>query len=124
MKSTHTLLLSALTLGATSMLASAQDPRPPGGGGGPGGGGRPMSPIIAALDTNKDGEIDMKEIEGAVAALKALDKNGDGKLSGEDIRPPRGDRGPGGQGGDRPGGQGGGNRGQGAGGDKPKDAAK
>jgi hypothetical protein len=60
---------------------------------------------MAALDANKDGEIDATELANATAALKTLDKNGDGKLTGDEIRPARGDRGPGGRGqGGRPGG--------------------
>lgn len=54
---------------------------------------RPVPPIVAAIDANKDGEIDAAEIANAVAALKSLDKNGDGKLSGDEIRPPRRDGG-------------------------------
>lgn len=67
---------------------------------------RPVSPLVVALDTNKNGEIDASEIANAVAALKTLDKNGDGKLSADEIRPPRreGGRGAGGAPkGDRPG---------------------
>jgi hypothetical protein len=57
---------------------------------------RPVPPIIAALDANQDGEIDATEIANATAALKTLDTNGDGKLSGDEIRParPEGGRGP------------------------------
>ncbi len=82
-------------------------------GGGPGGDGqRPMvPPIIAALDSNSDGVIDEVEINQAAASLRKLDKNGDGKLTMDELRPsrpggsgggPDGQRGPGG-----PGGQGG-----------------
>ena len=74
----------------------------PGGQGGSGFGMRGgfVSPIISALDTNNDGVIDEKEIENATAALKKLDKNGDGKLTMDELRPNRQDmRGPGGQGG-------------------------
>lgn len=62
-------------------------------------------PLMAALDANHDGTIDEKEIANASAALKTLDKNGDGKLTAEELRPqrPAGGQG-GGQGG--PGGQG------------------
>lgn len=112
MKTIHTLCATVLAVSALSSITSAQEPRgerpPP---------GRPMSPVVAALDANKDGEIDATEIANATAALKSLDKNGDGKLTGDEIRPPRGDRGPGG-----PGGRGGADRpGRGAG-DEKKDA--
>ena len=92
-----------------------------GGPGGPGGDPgemmRRFNPMFAALDADEDGEISEKEIENATAALKKLDKNSDGKLTAEELRPefpgrgergprdgegPRGDRGP--RDGDRPGG--------------------
>jgi len=102
-----TVILSACALGASTFFVSAQDekkepapPPPP---------GRPMSPIVAALDANKDGVIDASEIANAVAALKTLDKNGDGKLTQDEFRPPFGERGPG----RGPGGGGGGRQGGG-----------
>lgn len=48
---------------------------------------RPGNPIIAALDANGDGTIDAAEISNAPAALRKLDKNGDGKLTREELRP-------------------------------------
>lgn len=51
----------------------------------------PVPPIIAALDANHDGVIDAQEIANAPAALKTLDKNGDGKLTRDEIRPQRPD---------------------------------
>lgn len=60
-------------------------------------------PLMVALDANKDGILDEKEIANASAALKTLDKNGDGKLTQEELRPQRpagGQGGPGGQGGE------------------------
>lgn len=137
MKTSNTILLAAIAVGVSALLATAQDQgnqpggnRPPrqGGGqggqgeqggpgpGGPGQGGqRAVPPIMAALDANHDGVIDEKEIANASAALKTLDKNGDGKLTAEEIRPvrPQGGQGQGGQGGpggpgqSGPGGQGG-----------------
>jgi hypothetical protein len=65
----------------------------PGGSGGRGGpsGGRPSMmtflPVLIALDADKDGKISASEIENAVAALKTLDKNGDGSLTEEELRP-------------------------------------
>jgi Ca2+-binding EF-hand superfamily protein len=68
-------------------------PRPGGGDGGPppNSEGRrpPRPPIIAALDANGDGIIDASEIANAPAALKKLDKNGDGQLTPEEWRPNR-----------------------------------
>lgn len=49
----------------------------------------PPSPLLAVLDTNRDGVIDSAEIEGAPAALRKLDKDGDGKLSANELRPVR-----------------------------------
>lgn len=84
-------LVTALALAAASALVIAQEQRP----GGPGGGPRMVMPIIAALDANGDGVIDATEIANASAALKKLDKNGDGKLTPDEYRPQR----PGGRGG-------------------------
>jgi hypothetical protein len=47
-------------------------------------------PVVVALDANGDGEISTEEIEKAEEALAKLDKNGDGKLSGDEVRPSRG----------------------------------
>lgn len=64
------------------------------GAGGPGGGGpgafMKMIPVIAAIDANEDGTISSEEIANASAALKKLDKNGDGKLTADEIMPQRG----------------------------------
>ncbi len=51
--------------------------------------------MIIALDIDKDGVISAVEIENAVAALKTLDKNTDGKLTEDEMRPPRPPRGSG-----------------------------
>ena len=53
----------------------------------------PPDPLITALDTNHDGVIDSNEIANAPAALKTLDKNGDGRLTQDELFPPT----PGGQ---------------------------
>lgn len=65
--------------------------RPPHREGNKGGqaGHRPVPPIMAALDANHDGVIDASEIANAVAALKTLDKNNDGKLTQDELRPAR-----------------------------------
>jgi hypothetical protein len=54
---------------------------------------------MQTLDANSDGIIDEKEIANASLALKKLDRNSDGKLTPEELRPPRGPGGPGGAGG-------------------------
>jgi hypothetical protein len=58
---------------------------------------------MAVLDANRDGVLDETEIANASKALLTLDKNGDGKLTQEELRPPRpegadGPRGPRGEG--------------------------
>ncbi len=98
---------SMLALGASAMLLVAQSPgnRPEGNGrpprgenqGGPGRNGqRPPPPVIAVLDANHDGVIDAAEIANASKALLALDKNGDGQLTPDELHPPRPEGGPGG----------------------------
>lgn len=75
----------------------APDFGPPGGPGtaGPGGGFRlPTIPLMSALDADSNEEISAAEMKNAVTALKKLDKNNDGKLSGEESLPQFG--GPGG----------------------------
>ncbi len=47
----------------------------------------PVPPVIAALDTDRDGFISAGEIEDAAESLKKLDKNDDGSLSPEELRP-------------------------------------
>ncbi len=105
MKATTKTLLAVLVLSA-SAFAIAQDfgggpdgnqgPRGSGPGNGPEGRGNrrpPPSVLMEALDTNHDGIIDANEIANAPAALKKLDKNGDGKLTPDELRPPRPPRG-------------------------------
>jgi hypothetical protein len=57
-------------------------------------------PVMLGLDADGDGEISSTERVGAVAALKKLDKNSDGKLTMEELIPEgmRGPFGPGGPG--------------------------
>jgi hypothetical protein len=50
---------------------------------------------MMVLDANHDRKLDAEEIANASAALKKLDKNGDGQLTEEELFPPRPD-------GDRP----------------------
>jgi len=49
----------------------------------------PPPPLFAALDANHDGVIDQTEIANASAALRTLDKNGDGNLTPDELMPPR-----------------------------------
>ena len=111
MKTTSKTAIVLLTLGASAWMATAQDgsappprgerpprregpgvPGDPGQPGEPGGPGRdgqrlPPPPLMAALDVNHDGVIDEEEIANASKALKKLDKNGDGKLTLDELRP-------------------------------------
>jgi hypothetical protein len=106
MKVQTKVLVAALALAGSAACLIAQNeggqgpgPRGPGGPGGH----RPPPPIFAVLDANHDGVIDATEIDNAPAALRKLDKNGDGKLTMDELMPPppngRGPRGPGGPGG-------------------------
>ena len=47
----------------------------------------PGSPVMSALDANGDGVIDEWELENATALLKKLDRNGDGRLTPDELRP-------------------------------------
>lgn len=64
----------------------------PGGPGGPGGGMMRFSPILATLDADHDGVISADEITNGPSALKQLDKDGDGRLTQEEVRPNFGPR--------------------------------
>ena len=57
-----------------------------------------MSPVFAAIDADRDGAVSTAELANAPAALKALDRNGDGTLSADETRPAFGPGGPGGRG--------------------------
>jgi hypothetical protein len=66
-------------------------PPPPEGGRPPGGnkppGHRPPPPLIAALDTNKDGTLSAEELKAATESLLGLDKDGNGELSPQELFP-------------------------------------
>lgn len=95
-------LVIALALASAALTLRAQDaggPPPPrdevgaGAQSGPGGDHkRPVPPVMVALDLNADGVIDAGEISKASESLKKLDKNGDGKLTPDECRPPRPER--------------------------------
>src|SRR5271167_2366645 len=102
MKNSSKLILAALALASAAWIANAQpsdgppgdeQPPPPGDGGPPGGPGPrhhrfPPPAIIAVLDANHDGVIDADEIANASAALKTLDRNGDGQLTMDELLGP------------------------------------
>lgn len=100
MKTATKVTLGVLTLGVSALMLMAENngnrsggnARPPRGeeNGRPGGPGhRPPPPVMMVLDANHDGIIDATEIANASAALLTLDKNGDGQLTREELRPPR-----------------------------------
>jgi EF hand len=95
-------MMAMLALGASALAVNAQDAggpppddqRPPpqdGNGGSPGMNGHrpPPSPLFLALDVNRDGVLESNEIANASNELLTLDKNGDGKLTQDELRPPR-----------------------------------
>jgi len=47
------------------------------------------NPVLAALDADHNGVISAREIENSAAALKTLDRNGDGSLTAEELLPQR-----------------------------------
>lgn len=65
-------------------------PGPPDGPRGEGGGpwGPPPSPVTRAIDADGDGEISAEELSAAGDALKKLDHNGDGRLDRSELGPP------------------------------------
>ncbi len=75
------------------------NPPPPGAQGGPGRfgdedgndgrNGPPPNPILQLLDNDRDGEISATELENAENSIRRLDRNGDGTLSRDELRPPR-----------------------------------
>lgn len=50
-------------------------------------GGPPPNPLVAALDEDQDGTISAAEMKKAASALKTLDRNRDGKLEPDELRP-------------------------------------
>ena len=47
------------------------------------------NPVLAALDTDRDGEISAAEIANSAAALKSLNINNDGRLTPYELLPTR-----------------------------------
>jgi Ca2+-binding EF-hand superfamily protein len=98
-RATYVAVFSVLPLLAID-FASAQPPGFGQPGFGPPGFGRPgfgpqsgflrMLPLMKALDADESGDISAEEIQGAAEALKSLDKNQDGKLTEDELRPQMG----------------------------------
>ena len=96
---TATAVAASFTLCLTLMAVVIA--QPPGPGGPPHEFRPPPDPIREALDTNHDHQLDAEEIKNASSALLAIDKNSDGILNHDELRPPappeiqgRGERGP------------------------------
>lgn len=95
MKLKRTCLVGAGILAVTALCTFAGGNKnrtddaggPPDSGEGPGGRRPPRMPIIKALDIDGDGVISAEEIAKASSSLKKLDKNGDGKLTRDEIMP-------------------------------------
>ena len=103
MKRTSRILTLAMAL--STSIALAKPPPPPLKGGPPPpdqnqnpppdqppgddkGRPHPKPPLLEALDLNKDGIISASEIAKAPESLKKLDKNGDGQITPDELRPP------------------------------------
>jgi len=88
MKTTMKTILALLALGISTLAVRAQnDNGTPSDGPRPARHRPPPLPIVLALDANHDGVIDANEIANASAALKTLDKNGDGQLTKDEYLP-------------------------------------
>jgi hypothetical protein len=92
MSSSIRLLLLCLPLGCVSLLTAQTTPTtPPAGGHGHGRGHGPRgNPVVRLLDVDKDRVLAAAEIAAAPAALRTLDTNGDGSVSGDELHPQRG----------------------------------
>ena len=95
MKKTIITLGLALSVSVLSAMAAPETTSPTGADAANGSkhrgdrGDRPKPPLMLALDPNGDHVIDASEITNAPEALKKLDLNGDGKLTRDEIMPPR-----------------------------------
>jgi len=87
---TNIATLIVLTVGLSALHAQSATAPPSGRQTGTTQRAKPAtSLLVATLDANHDGVIDAAEINNASAALKSLDKNADGKLTGAELRRPR-----------------------------------
>ena len=79
--------VGAAIIALCAATVTAQDPAQ---GRGPGRGGPPRGmPIMMILDENCNGVVDVDEIARAPQLLLKLDRDGDGRLTREELRPPR-----------------------------------
>ena len=73
------------------------EPSQPGRPGQPGQQGQPGisgGGLLAALDTDRNGELSSEEVTAAAESLKKLDRDGDGKVTQRELFPPRPEGGP------------------------------
>jgi hypothetical protein len=87
MRKTCTLLALSF-IAVASLFAQDGQQQPPQGEGHRGHRPPPPPPVMLVLDANDDHVLDANEIANASAALRQLDKNGDGQLTDEELRPP------------------------------------
>ena len=72
------ILLLAAGVGASAQgLRAREERRPP-----------PVPPIFALFDTDHDRTISTEELQAAAAILGTLDRNGDGEITLDELRPP------------------------------------
>ena len=79
-KTIHLTLALLTGAVATAQPDGQRDRRPP-----------PVPPIFAFFDADRDGTLSAEEIENASEALGKLDRNGDGEITREEMRPPKPD---------------------------------
>ena len=72
-----TLALLTCTIATAQQPDGHKDRRPP-----------PIPPLLALFDTDRDGTLSAEEIQDAAEALGKLDRNNDGEITREEMRPP------------------------------------
>lgn len=89
MKKTAFLIALAMAMATMNSMAQGRPQGGQGGQGGPGGRGGFRGggggQLMEALDLNKDGSLDAREIQSAPMSLRKLDKNKDFKLDPEEL---------------------------------------
>lgn len=75
MTHSYRLILAAFALGASLVVARAESPHASTAT------TRTVSPVLAALDLDRDGTLSARELAAAPVLLSALDLNADGKIS-------------------------------------------
>lgn len=89
MRSTMAVLLLAAFAAIVNWSAAQSPQSGPGGppNSGPGGFRPPPFPLMQALDSNGDGQLSPDEIKNSSKSLMSLDTNSDGRLSSDELRP-------------------------------------